>query len=120
MNNLTVFMLELGLCLSLSALVVASLRTVLVPLLVDLCGTSTRAAFWARFTYLMLFITPLLLVVQGTHSLDLTPVDALRLLRDGLRHVLLGLFLGLAGLGLAIRRYIPAAAPAAASPQGAA
>lgn len=119
MNNLTIFMLEIGLCLSLSALVVTSLRAVLVPLLVDVCGTSSRAAFWARFTYLMLFISPLLLMLHGTHSLDHAPVDALRLLRDGLWHIVLGLFLGLGGMGLVIRRSIPPAAPAGAPQLGA-
>lgn len=119
MNSLTVFMLETGLCLSLSAFVVASLRAVLVPLLIDLCGTSSRAAFWARFTYLMLFIAPLLLVLHGTHSLNHVPIDALRLLRDGLWHILVGLFLGLAGLGLVIRRNIPPVAPAGAPQLGA-
>ncbi|MEW6646885.1 MAG: hypothetical protein AB1450_06780 [Pseudomonadota bacterium] len=108
MNSANIFLLETGLCAALCILVVTTLRNALQPLLTELCGTASRAVFWARFTYLMLFIAPLMLVVHGTHSVDPAPFHLPQVLRDGLWHGLLGVFLGLAGLGLVLYRSIPA------------
>ncbi len=107
MSDIGVFWLELSLCLAISGGIILTLRPVLTPLLVQLCGTEQRAAFWGRFTALTMTIAPLLLVLRFGHSLDVHPATTLRIVRDVLWYTLIGQFVGLLVVGQVIRRYIP-------------
>jgi len=60
MSVVTVYLLAVALTLVASVVVVLLLRRPLLNLLIDLCGTQTRAAFWAAFSNVTLVLTPLL------------------------------------------------------------
>ena len=53
------FLIGLGITLTFTVGSVVYLHRHLVPLLVELCGTRERAAFWAAFTNTLLIISPM-------------------------------------------------------------
>ena len=60
MSAVSIYIATLVATLVASLTVVLVLRRPLQRLLVDLCGTSNRAAFWTAFTNVALVLTPLL------------------------------------------------------------
>src|SRR5215468_3957287 len=60
MSTVAVYLSALPLTLVASLGVVLLLRRPLLDLLADLCGTPTRAAFWAAFSNVTLVLAPLL------------------------------------------------------------
>lgn len=60
MSAVTVYLSAVALTLIASVVVVLLLRRPLQLLLVDLCGTATRAGFWAAFTNVTLVLAPLI------------------------------------------------------------
>jgi hypothetical protein len=63
MNGLTIFFTEISISLVLSLLTLLVLSKPLINILEDLCPTQKQAAFWLVYTRVMLFISPLLLVL---------------------------------------------------------
>jgi hypothetical protein len=61
--EILMFFIEIFIAVLLSVSAVVSLKRPLAHLLSELCGTTQRAEFWARYTNIMLFITPLLGVI---------------------------------------------------------
>ena len=106
MNSLWIFVFELAICLIPSIAIAVSLQAVLGPLLLELCAGEKRAAFWNRFTLLMLLIAPLLPVLLASHSLDTPPPPQLKVFKETLWYTLSGQFAGLLVIGQVIRRYI--------------
>ena len=60
MSPVAVYVSAISLTLLASIAVVLLLRRPLLNLLIDLCGTATRAAFWAAFSNVALVLAPLL------------------------------------------------------------
>jgi hypothetical protein len=60
MSPIAIYLVALGVTLAASVAVVLLLRRPLLRLLADLCGSETRAAFWAAFSYVTLVLAPLL------------------------------------------------------------
>jgi hypothetical protein len=60
MSVVSIYLAAIVLTLAVSISVVLVLRRPLQNLLVDLCGTPTRAAFWAAFSNVTLVLAPLL------------------------------------------------------------
>jgi len=63
MSGLTLFAIEISISLVLSIIVLMVLSKPLVNILEDLCPTKKQAAFWLVYTRVMLFLSPLLLVL---------------------------------------------------------
>jgi uncharacterized membrane protein YhaH (DUF805 family) len=65
-NTIFAFIIEIALTLVLSFLLVAYLRPSLRKVLVDLCGTETRAQFWTAFSNLLLIGIPAVFALSYT------------------------------------------------------
>lgn len=106
MNQVSLFVIEIAICLLASAVTLAALARPLRRLLVDACGTIERANFWVAYSAAMMLIVPLLAVVvlgKSTDSIEPT----LAFYKAALGSALLGLFAALAVLGLQVARLLP-------------
>jgi len=106
MNTLILFLIEVLLCFAISVSLIVLLKPVLRAMLVEICGTETRAAFWVMFTQLMLIISPLLLVIYFAPTQDALAVNVAEALKDTLFRSLLGGFIALAMIGTVIWKSI--------------
>lgn len=98
MNSLTLFMLEIALCLGISLVLILLLSRLLRDVLTDMCGTTNRARFWVVFTQLMLVISPLLLVIFFASGHRSVLIE----LQSALFRILLGDFIALCAIGRVI------------------
>jgi len=64
MTPSTLFLTGLAMSLVTSSAIVVYLRVPLRRILVELCGTSERAAFWAAFTNVSIMLVPLIFALQ--------------------------------------------------------
>ena len=106
MNTLVLFLIEVLLCFAISVSLIYLLKPVLCDMLIDICGTETRAAFWVMFTQLMLIISPLLLVIYFAPTQDVLAINTAEALKDTLFRTLLGDFVALATIGVVIWKSI--------------
>jgi hypothetical protein len=92
------------------------LHHVLRQLLIDLCGTAERAAFWVRVTAVLLVAMPLLLVMltSGTPSAcsGSEAACAIDVLRRTCVFTLVGVLSAVLAVASIARRYIPGEASA--------
>lgn len=117
MSSLAIFLTELTLSIGFSLTVIALLRRPLRNVLIESCGTNTRAEFWMVFTQLMLIAAPLLPVVFLSAAGSNATPEALIVIKDGLFRILLGIFFALAMIGRVIWKTINADAVPAAIPE---
>ncbi len=108
MNALIIFTGQLFITLSMSVFIVYLLTPYLKEVLKDTCGTEHSAAFWVRFTSLMMIIAPLVIVlifsVTNTHDIQLSQVT--QILKQTILQALIGEFFGLILVGRIIFRAI--------------
>ena len=102
MNTLTLFLLEVFLCIGISTSVIYLLKPLLREILTDTCGNQTRAEFWVMFTQLMLFIAPLLIVIFFASTEVVANIHVVKVIQDTLFRSLLGEFIALAMIGQVI------------------
>jgi hypothetical protein len=106
MNTLALFLFQIAICLSISLAVNYLLKGLLTDVLTETCGTEKRAAFWAMFTQLMLYLAPLLIVVYFAPADPVTDKTLVHALKDTLFYSLFGLLAGLAVVGKIILKSI--------------
>ena len=106
MDTLTIFLIEVLLCLGISLMLIYLLKPLLREVLIETCGTATRADFWVMFTQLMMIISPLLIVIFFAPTLASGPVHITEALQDTLFRSLLGDFIALAMIGKVIWKSI--------------
>jgi len=106
MNTLALFMIEVLLCLGISISLIYLLKPVLSEVLVDICGTKSRAEFWVMFTQLMLIISPLLIVIYFAPTQDVLHINTAEAMKDTLFRSLLGDFIALVIIGQIIWKSI--------------
>jgi hypothetical protein len=100
------FLVEVGVSLFSSALVVAFLTRPLRRLLVGACRSVERANFWVAYSDTMIFIAPLVATVVFGKSSDLyTPT--LPYYKAALGSALFGIFVALTAVGLQVARILP-------------
>jgi len=114
MNPLTILLIELGLSLGFSLTVIVLINRPLRNVLLETCGTNTRAEFWMVFTYLMLLAAPLLPVMFLSAAGSATMPTALVVIKDSLFRILVGIFFALAMIGRVIFKSIDPKTPVAA------
>jgi uncharacterized membrane protein YhaH (DUF805 family) len=87
------------------------LKKVLWQVLVDLCGTTERAEFWARVSAVLIAATPLLFVMTtSVNPLACLTADltcSISLLRRTCIFTLLGVLTAVGGVAVIVGRYIP-------------
>jgi hypothetical protein len=99
MNTLSLFTLEVLLCLGISFAVIVLLKPLLRDVLIETCGTAKRAEFWVMFTQLMLIISPLLIVIFFAPTETSITTNIAEAMQDTLFRSLLGVFVALAMIG---------------------
>ncbi len=106
MDTLSIFFIEVLLCLGISLALIYLLKPLLREVLIETCGTNTRAEFWVMFTQLMLIISPLLIVIYFAPTTDSVPINVAEAIQDTLFRSLLGDFIALSMIGQVIWRSI--------------
>ncbi len=106
MNALGLFTIEVALCFGISATVILLIKPLLQDVLIDICGTNKRAAFWVMFTQLMLIIAPLLFVIYFATTETPTEINLAETMKNTLFRSLLGNFIALAIIGQMIWKSI--------------
>ena len=106
MNTLGLFLIEVFICVGISFSVVTLIKPLLHEILVEACGTKTRAEFWVMFTQLMLFIAPLLIVIFFAPSGEVVNINITQVIQNTLFRSLLGDFIALSMIGLVIWKSI--------------
>lgn len=109
MSVLTLFILEITISFGISLVVVWFLNPLLTDVLIETCGTERRAAFWAMFTQLMLYLAPLLIVIYFAPTNSLPDGGLVPAIRDVLFRTLLGVFIALASIGQVVWKSIKTA-----------
>jgi hypothetical protein len=105
MDVLTRFIIEIIITLLVSGVTAFVVTTVLKDLLVDLCGDIVRATFWSRFTIIMLFLTPLMLVMFFGVSFDSSVADH-TVVKRALGLSLFGVFCAMVTMAFQISKFI--------------
>lgn len=105
MNDPIIFALGIGFASALSVVAMAYLHRPLRAVLIDLCGTADRAAFWCAFSNITLFLFPLILMLD--YQPDATSSHMwLWMLAAILKRGLLGLAISVIALGFVIATFI--------------
>jgi len=115
MSPLSLFLVEVGICLATSAAAAAALTSGLRRVLADACGTPQRASFWTNCSNVMLFIAPLVAVAVFGKSGD-GAGPTLAYFKAALGSALFGLFVALAAVGIQVAKLLPRRGPAAGGP----
>jgi hypothetical protein len=102
MSALQAMAIAIAVSVCVSTVLVAGLMTPLRAVLRRVCPGPEGENFWARFTVLMLYLSPLLiaLVFGVPYSEVLTQLDAGQLAQRVLSSALFGAFAALSGIGL--------------------
>ncbi len=95
MNTLTLFILEMLICITISAGIIKLFKPVLKNILIETCRAENRADFWVMFTQLMLVISPLLIVIYFAPSEVIDQSNLTAMLKATLFQSLLGIFIAL-------------------------
>lgn len=106
MNPVLLFLAGVSVSGVLATAVVWYLKPSLEAVLVDLCGTATRAAFWTAFSTIVVALTPILFAL---HYRPDTSTDARAVFEIGtqLEWALAGLLLSVVLLALVLAKFIP-------------
>lgn len=95
MTSLTLFVLNVLLCFSISIAIIVLIKPLLRDVLSETCGTEKRAEFWVMFTQLMLVISPLLIVIFFAPTTSPVELNIAEALKHTLFQSLLGDFIAL-------------------------
>lgn len=106
MNEISAFLIGLGLTIVLTSAALRYLQPHLKTILTELCGTEERARFWTSFSNLTLFLTPLIFALriqpeQGTTAKLLYETS------NQISLALFGLLLAIGIVGIVIGKFIP-------------
>lgn len=99
------FLVGLALTLLTALAIVAYLRSPLHSILVELCGTPERAAFWVSFSNVTLTLVPLIFAMQYTPCLKEGSSATLELAAQ-LKWALVGLLFAVLILGWVLSSYV--------------
>ena len=105
MTTSVLFLVGLGLTLITTFAIVAYLRSPLHNILVELCGTRERAAFWVTFSNVTMTLVPLIFAMQYTPDLKAGSSAVLELAAQ-LKWALAGLLFAVLMLGWVLRGFI--------------
>ena len=104
MTPVAVFLVGILITAGSSGVVVWYLKPSLQAILVDLCGTAERAAFWTAFSNVTIGLTPLIFAMHYRPSDTQTP--AVFAIGSQLEFALAGLLVSVVVLGFVLSRFI--------------
>ena len=104
MNSVALFLVGIGVTTILSAAVVWYLKPSLQDILIDLCGTAPRAAFWTAFSNVTIGLTPIIFAMHYRPDSGETP--AVFAIGSQLEWALAGLLASVVMLGFILSRFI--------------
>ncbi|HEV2489290.1 MAG TPA: hypothetical protein VGT03_05755 [Candidatus Acidoferrales bacterium] len=115
MNEISIFLIGIGLTITITTAALWYLQPQLRAILTELCGTEERAHFWTSFSNVTLFLTPLIcaLRIQPTSG---TAATLAYEMSNQISLALLGLVLAIGIVGIVIGRFIPLARAGASCP----
>jgi hypothetical protein len=93
----------------------AYLRRPLNSILIDICGTSDRAAFWCAFSNVTLFLLPILFMLDYSPE-DHTSTLGLWVLAAVIKRGILGLAVTVVTLGFVVGSFIRRSQAGASAP----
>lgn len=70
MSEVTIFLLGIGVLVTVCLAVVAYLRMALKKILADVCGTENRARFWTAFTNISVILVPVVVAMHYRVEID--------------------------------------------------
>jgi hypothetical protein len=105
MTTSVLFLLGLGLTIIATFAIVAYLRSPLHNILVELCGTRERAAFWVSFSNVTITLVPLIFAMQYTPDFKAGSSAVLELAAQ-LKWALAGLLFAVLILGWVLKGFI--------------
>jgi len=108
MNSVATFLVGVSVTAVCSLAVVAYLKPYLHDVLIDLCGTIQRAAFWTAFSAITLVLTPVVFAMHYRPD-STTNVPAVFTLGSQLELALIGLLVSVLLLGVVLSKFIPRA-----------
>ena len=110
MYPVTSFLAGVGVTAALAIAVVWYLKPSLHDVLVDLCGTTTRAAFWTAFSTVTIALTPIMFAL---HYRPDTSAESSAVFEIGrqLELALAGLLLSVVLLAVVLAKFIPPREP---------
>jgi hypothetical protein len=100
-----VFLGGLVLTIALCAAAVRYLKAPLLKILVDLCGSENRAAFWVAFSNIVLLSVPTIFALRSYPS-ENSRAGAVFAISDQLQSGLIGLAVSVVVLGLVLSHFI--------------
>jgi hypothetical protein len=110
MDSASVFVAGVAITTVCSAVIVWYLKPYLQDVLVDLCGTVQRAAFWTAFSTISMVLTPVVFAMHfRPHTATTEP--AVFALGSQLELALIGLLLSIFVLGAVMSKFIPRTMP---------
>ena len=105
MNSIFVFLIGLAVTAMVALFAIGYLQQHLRAILTELCGTKERAAFWAAFSNITLFFTPLIFALHFQPANGSTTVLVYGL-SDQIAAALLGFVAAIVMLGFVVGRFI--------------
>ena len=121
MSASILFLVGIGITLSMSLTTVIYLMNPLRKILTELCGTRERADFWLAFSNVALILTPLIFAASFPPDLRGNPVIEIA---TQLKWAFIGLLTAMILIGFVISRFIPRhsgmSKPVAPQPSGSA
>ena len=105
MNPVGLFLTGVAATALISIAVVWYLKPSLHEVLVDLCGTATRASFWTAFSTVTVALTPMMFALH--YRPDASAPHAVFEIGSQLEWALAGLLLSVLLLGIVLAKFIP-------------
>jgi hypothetical protein len=110
MNPIHLFLVGVALTAALALAVVAYLKPSLHDVLVDLCGTPTRAAFWTAFSTVTVALTPIMFALHYRPDMSAESPAVFEISKQ-LELALAGLLLSVVLLAVVLAKFIPPREP---------
>ena len=111
MNPVIVFLVGVAVTAALAVAVVVYLKPSLHDVLVDLCGTTTRAAFWTAFSTVTVALTPIMFALHYRPDMS-AESHAVFEIGKQLELAFAGLLLSVVLLAVVLAKFIPPREPA--------
>ena len=106
MNPVVLFLTGVTVTAALAIAVVSYLKPSLHDVLVDLCGTPTRAAFWTAFSTVTVALTPIMFALHYRPNMTAGSYAVFEI-GSQLEWALAGLLLSVVLLALVLAKFIP-------------
>jgi hypothetical protein len=111
MSPVIVFLVGVAVTAALALAVVVYLKPSLHDVLVDLCGTTTRAAFWTAFSTVTVALTPIMFSLHYRPDMS-EEAHAVFEIGKQLELALAGLLMSVILLAIVLAKFIPTRDPA--------